>query len=468
MAQTDKQDQQYFDGVNRRENRPFYDWFSLAINFPYTEDVFNEIIQGKYHGEEDQKALTAFIHEYVHYLQNFGTLWGIPKFIDLVHSILLIHNSLVGYDTKYTMPFDLTSIKDDSLSDGLKKRAELPHKLNEYKRFHVLNQVSEILNYSSNTSGYYFAIISNDHFECNICMKTLKESQAFIAEKLLFGLSDEEIQNLIHKTFYPEKVKYRDNYFYWILFDFLKAKYPNLQEVGKGLFFLIQDCLNRANPCTAFKRFIDWLNSRPERLLQDINLLDLVLEWRRNLIEKMAIGLSIQLTSRAIDNFNQIINKHKVHDEFLYLLSDIINFSRKNMYEFNTGIFPVDFNFSAIPSWYWILERFGTGIIIFEDSKDDNKKVLKTLGSTYHQEHMHKAFKFLFSINLQFEMLQLNQDFLCPLLKEFPLCNFELDEVTRYLCVQHAFLVNSKKADETMCLFDNTAAVMGFKKSIRF
>ena len=73
----------YLDNAGIKRN---YDWFALNINLNFNKEEidFDKILNGEQQMGTSENEI-IFIHEYLHFIQNFGTSWGGMIFCKFTH-----------------------------------------------------------------------------------------------------------------------------------------------------------------------------------------------------------------------------------------------------------------------------------------------------------------------------------------------------------------------------------------------
>ncbi len=78
-------DLHYYNSLNA-----FYDWEKHMINVGCKSKDLNFLDPSKSITEEGDKNVSVFVHEYIHYLQNFTTTWGSLIFKDFTFALIRI------------------------------------------------------------------------------------------------------------------------------------------------------------------------------------------------------------------------------------------------------------------------------------------------------------------------------------------------------------------------------------------
>ena len=113
--------EEYYNFLDKSGVGISYDWTSFNINLNFNkEDIDLDSIFNGLKSFEDTKYEMLFIHEYVHYLQNFYTNWGGLVFCDFIFGVNKLAASRGEDDSEITLPLKLEKKQSQLWNDGLK------------------------------------------------------------------------------------------------------------------------------------------------------------------------------------------------------------------------------------------------------------------------------------------------------------------------------------------------------------
>ena len=399
---------------------PQYDWENLILTAGTSEENLDFKIRIADRNPVQLKSIQHFIHEYIHYLQNFSTIWGAGVFSDLFIAYSKISVSKITGNQRFTPPLNNKRIENSLFDEGVKMRTEILQRLvkNDSFKYELKNEIKSI-------SYYYDAeriFFTNGIFDASVGIKAIREHMANIGSLLTLGYSDDEInyENNNCEQFLDDEKRLYNYPEYWMIFEYFKSNYPNFKNIGRGIFYLCNECLTRANPDKAFFRFFDFFESNYDKHLVTKEFIDFVNQWMHSHIENQSIHASYTLT---IDHLNQrldYINKNLQHDLPKHALP-IVTMIKENLEKTKGGrkIFSNLLNFSDLNYWESILNQFGSCIISFNQE-------IKLFGNTEFIDNKLKPFMSFNSVTLAFRELNKNGcDFTCPFFIDIPICNSE-------------------------------------------
>lgn len=415
-------DYHYYESISEIFS-PQYDWEHFVLTAGAAEKDLDFDFPISQRKPDQIKAIQLFIHEYIHYLQNFSTTWGAGIFSDLFLAYSKISVSKATGLERFTPPLDSVKINNTLFDDGVDMRNHVLRKLvtgDDYEH-ELKNEVQKISYfYTSESVGF-----SNGICKYTVGVKGIREHMANIGSFLFLNYSDDDIQNdnTNCSQFIDADLRMYKSPEYWIMFEYVKGSYPNLKNIGVGLFFLCNECLTRLNPEKALFRFFQKFQSYSDRHLPNKNFKDFVDAWLANEPELTSYNRSFSLTLEHVAKQLAYINSNLQHD-LPVAAKKIIEMMILNVK--NTGggrgLFSANFNFKELQSWKELIHKFGTSMVSFNQD-------IKVLGSESHCENMLDAFKTLNSATLAFkEANNCSIHFTCPFLIDIPICKSSLKD----------------------------------------
>ncbi|MEK0336983.1 MAG: hypothetical protein QQN41_06060 [Nitrosopumilus sp.] len=439
---------------------PFYDWERHIINLGCNkEDIKIDNVSSE-PNKEGLKNTSKLVHEYIHYLQNFCTVWGAPVFTDIALAIMKIGASSVESKEKLSLPLVKSNIENTLLIEGIKLREDVIRRINKCDNF-LFQDCEELSNITQVQTDSSCIVLSNSRVTTNLGLKVIREHMAHIGTQLFLGKSDDEIHeyNETLDSFKFFEIPFSKQSEYWILFEnfYQTQKFKNL---AKGIFHLTQQSLATLNPEKALYKFFTWYNKKAFSIGTRTDFVELVENWLKD--ENKIYYLHLDLT-KSIDHCKKIVElteKHKNEHDLFQFVNKIANFSLKNIQSTTDGqlIFTPSDNFQDIKFWKQLMVKYGTGLVRYLDGTVIH-------GNQKHCKEMMDCFNFFISCSLVIKKLLENQIANCPFLDDIPICKAEFKGENN--CVRNPFLVN-QKSDGKSCLFRNGVLLTGMQDRIEF
>ena len=441
--------------------RAFYDWEVLLINLGCKKGDIDLKTPNDRIDDNSIKDFTKFVHEYIHYLQNFSTNWGVPVYTDFLLSFMKMGaSSLQNEDLSF--PLNKEDIEAELLKDSISLREN------------VLSRLSKNGNQSGSVQGEYSnikreynengpVILSNGKISCEIGLKCIREHMAHLGVELFFGNSDTDIHEK-HKalSFSNEEGQLIQYPEYWIVFEHFFSNF-SLKNVGKGTFFLAQECLTRLNPDEAFKRFLDWFERSGEMYILNNDLPSIVDKWLNLPQEIYSYQFSCNEAIKHVNNILELCKKHKNEHDVYRFGEPILEYAIRNLYETKGGrtLFKPNANFSSVLFWKKLVEKFGTGILVYKESGD-----LAIHGTPEHCDKMYDSFLYALAMGVISNKLFTGRLGTCPFLEDLPICHCEFKEQDN--CYKNPFLVTDTDTDGKVCLFRGGVQLLGMESRLNF
>lgn len=247
-------DYHYFNTLDE-VNGPFYDWERQLINIPYlTEEL---LAPSAPQGYEGRLKFSKLVHEYIHYLQNFATTWGVPVFTDFSLAIMKIGASSVEDPNIIELPLVVSNLKNDLLREGFELRATVNERVIRFDdaEFYTDETLTSITEIEPSADG---VTLTNGRVKVQLGITHIREHMAHMGTQLFLGKNDLEIHEF-HRNclgFQKNGVAFSNQTQYWILFEYL-YQLDVYTELAIGIFYLSQQCLTMLAPEKALARFFD-------------------------------------------------------------------------------------------------------------------------------------------------------------------------------------------------------------------
>jgi hypothetical protein len=457
MTSLDKHYYETFDQIGS----PFYDWERQLINLGCNVADIDIDNSTNVMTDDGKKQFSILVHEYIHFLQNFATAWGVPVFTDFSLAIMKIGASSATSKEELQLPLVIATLKSPMLIDGITLRENVIQRINkcnnsQYHDNGLLTTVS-LTNPNNNCS-----VLTNGRVTVELGLKIIREHMAHMGTQLFLGKTDDEIHNY-NKTiggFKFNGIEFSRKPEYWILYEYLFE--ANLfTELARGVFYLMQQCLITLNPELALLRFMNWFQKCKSNYVTKTDFVKVVEDWLKdkNEIYFFYVGFtqSIKHCEDILDLSKKSINKHDIfrftHNITEYALNNIQK-TKGGRFLFN----PTD-NFADIKYWKNKIALYGTGMVRYLDS---------TLihGTIDHCNNMTDSFNFLVSSSLVIKKILENQKTTCPFLNDIPICDAEYKGDNN--CYRNPFLMIQNDASGKECLFANGVILLGMSNRVKF
>lgn len=433
-----------------------YDWSSLNIDLNFNKaeiDIDAILNNSKIFGNSQNEAL--FIHEYVHYLQNFYTSWGGLVFCEFVLALEKMDASKVDEHFKLPLPLQIQNQSGTKLwNDGV----------SHYEKFHSLlgtdhgkisiERIGTYPHYSVKEMVDQVLTINNGLISYQISSKTVREHMAELCSLLFLNYSDQQIHErfINANSFRSAPNRLDKSPMYWMLFEYF---YNNgYKDIAEGLVLLTHSALCTANPVNLVVRLFKFLVNYKE--FDNKNLFEVVsgfLSLPDNVIafsysfnaslEKIIAQLKLcsKIEKHALYHFNAII--------FTQLMQNIYSsFSSKKM-------FSNPYHLRKKETWFSLIQQAGTPIIRYKD---------KMPVITTSNQQLVEALTYFFGIVKVLGNLQDSQIHSCPFHTEFNICKASYKDNDR--CLHEPLSVRNPKQDGQECLYDNAIVLLGLKERI--
>jgi hypothetical protein len=209
METIDKHYYESFDQIGKA----FYDWERHLINLGCSTSDF-DLNEGKSLTEKGSLESSKFVHEYIHFLQNFATSWGAPVFTDLTLAVMKIGASSATSDEKLILPIDKSN---------------------------------DLLPIENVTDSEDCIKLSNNRIVAELGLKLIREHMAHLGTQLYLNKSDEEIHTYNKNIFTNNHSIFSRDPEYWILFEYV-FEAGTFSNIARGIFHLTQNNLITLNP----------------------------------------------------------------------------------------------------------------------------------------------------------------------------------------------------------------------------
>ena len=439
--------------------RAQYDWEHLVLTAGTTVENWDLKIPISKRSAKQITEILYFIHEYIHYLQNFCTIWGVGIFSDLFLAFSKISVSGVKGASKFEPPLLGRFIGDVLFDEGVLLRYETLERLRKSDSYS-----SDLKNELREITGHYHGekvILTNGICECAIGIQAIREHMANLGSFLLLGYSDEDIyrENRTFGDFIDERSRQFRKPEYWIIFDFFKSNHPNLKNLAGGLFYLFNECLTRANPDRAFYRFFEYFQSDLDRYLIGKPFIELVNQWLSASIENSSYQSSLTLTMENLNQRLEFIDRELGHD-LPKAAGKIIRMMKTNIIRGDGGrnLFSNEFSFADLDSWNKMIGRFGSCLVSFNQE-------IRILGDDKFCKEMEEPFVLMNSATLAFkEVNENNSFFTCPFYIDIPIC--KAPEKREEICDRNPYEMLKIQTSDNCCNFMCGLISLGLEKRL--
>jgi hypothetical protein len=434
---------------------PQYDWENLILTAGASEEDLDFSIGIEKRNPEQIKILQQFIHEYIHFLQNFCTTWGAGIYSDLFIAYSKISVSILNGEEKFLPPLNNQKIGNEMFDDGVIMRLKTLERLTKNDRYsYELKNELTIINYHYEGEKVVF---KNGICEYMIGIKGIREHMANLGSFLMLGYSEKEIHesNISCTEFIDGDQRLYKHPEYWIMFEYFFETYPNIKDLGKGMYFLFNECLTRANPDQALYRFFQYFTTNPDRYLLNTNFFQFLIEWMKQPQEIVSFQASQKLTIENLEQRLSYINKNLDHD-LPRAAKLIVEMIKENIIKGEGGrkIFPKDFIFSELKYWYELIQKYGSSIVSFNQE-------MKMVGN----DKMLEPFKIMNCVTLAFKEANKNSpEFSCPFFVDIPICNAK--EKNAKICDGNPYEMLKTQTEKDCCNLMAGIFLLGLDKRI--
>jgi|GEM_PF-3667252 len=442
----------YFDFLDQASVGKNYDWSSLHINLNFDKseiDLDAILNREKTFGNSTNEAL--FIHEYVHFIQNFYCNSGALTFCEYVLALEKLGASKLNEDFKLPLPLKITDQPGADLwNSGVqhyKKFGQLLGTDDGNIQFERLKPYPEhSIKEKSNK-----LIINNGLISYTVNSKTVREHMAELSSLLYLNYSDEQIHDrFISSSALCSTLGSLDKQpMYWMLFEyFYSNRYTNIAE---GLVLLTHSALCDVTPVSTVVRFFDFIQDK-----KDKELVSLVKWFLDTPVEVQVFSFSFNAAITQIISQLKLCTKHgETHDfyKFNATLFSILMLNIKNYYSaklfFKDPIRLRDKSF-----WVRIIADTGTPIIRYKD---------RTPVITTSNKELINSLTYFLGVSKVLENLQGTKT-QCPFHTEFNICKAIYRDNDK--CLHEPLTVKNPIGNGEECHYQNAIILLGLDSRI--
>jgi hypothetical protein len=445
-------DNHYFNSLGS------YDWEKNLITVNCNRDDLL-IKDGMEANDEGRKNTSVFVHEYIHFLQNFSTAFGSLIFCDFTSALIKIGASSSSYKEIINSPLFKSKISSQSFLNGLELRERAKSRVSKYSESYIYKSKS-LSDLKFVTPNDNFLTLTNERLTVQLGRKVIKEHMAHIATQLFLKKTDEEIHfdNKNFGGFMVEEIEFSNQPEYWILFEFFYQQ-KVYKNIANGILHLMQICLATHQPEFPLKHFLEWCVSANPK--SHINLIDIVEDWlnKSNILEycRNCLNASIQYCNDVLI----LTDKGKHENHLLQFANNISSYILKNITTTSGGMtqfLPTD-DLYNLNYWSAKADNFGTGMVKYLDTTMIH-------GNSNHCEKMEESFLFLISSSFALNKILKNQKSICPFLEDIPICYAECKGEEN--CKTNPFEMIKNREDEKQCVFANGVLLLGLRDRVVF
>lgn len=449
--------EEYYEFLDKSGVGVTYDWtsFNISLNFNKEDIDLDSIFAGEKSFEGSNNEM-LFIHEYVHFLQNFYTNWGGLVFCHFVLGVNKLAASRGEDDSVITLPLKLEKRQSQLWNDGIEILEKFKISLSTDEgniRFEETNlfpdyKISELTNEKLE--------ISNGRILYTINNKTIREHMAELSACLFTNLNDVQIHDRFSRcnAFSSGNSIMDKEPMYWFLFEYFYAK--SFTNIAEALVKLAHSALCTANPKDVISRFFIFLEANSKQI-NNSNLILFVNTFLLLPAEIIAFSFSHHASLKKISDFLILCNKHK--DQSFYQFAEKIYYSlliNISQTQSSKKFFENPVTLRNKDNWLQIIKYTGTPIIRYKDKRAviNIKNGLLVDSFTY----------FLGMIKV-FYNLQTQRNQCCPFFEEFNICR--VDYKNAETCFHDALNVRNPLNNNEECLHQNAVELMGLKDRLR-
>jgi len=416
-------------------------------------DVFKFFIYLRFYEREKDDHIKRIeytaetVHEYIHYLQSFTTIYGIQTtliLLSILNEFLLdLNNSVI------TLPLKT----DDPIIHKMHDRMKLIYDLQFFKitpKDLSIDDCGEDIYYEMykiQYNGYKevkvpFIKDYNNHRWIPLTPKVIRENMAMMGYCITRGMGAEALL---------EWIKERDDSEYWIIFEYLMYKVPTSLNNLVITFYLCELALMSSTPTITIdillNQFIDFIHSEGIHYSDEDSLFN-------NFVKKYDICTEQQPWIDKLFSITQVQKKsadqNSYENEYLKFLSTIFQIIL-NALEYRKRYATI---YKIGLGGLWIdnmTQMFASPVVSYRDPK------IFLLGKSYISTEPHA---YIFSLLYFMQNIEsLNKMDVCPFYKIFPICNEEKSNI----CEKHPLniLYDEKYAG---CALYNVLQLLGLLK----
>lgn len=445
-------DQHYFESLDA-----FYDWESHLINVGCHSGDLNVLDPAKKVTEEGSKDASIFIHEYIHYLQNFSTTWGSTIFADFTYALIKVGASSATNNNILNLPIVESAINNPLFLEGLKLRNEVISKINLHNEFEREDGFK--IQYKFINTNRSYLTLTNGKITIPLSGKVIREHMAHLGTLLFLKSNDLEVHdhNKSHLGFSPYNNEFSNKAEYWIIYEYYYSL-NNFTNLTVGVFNLMQKCLATNIPENTLKLFNDWLSIVISKI-KTIDFIKLVEKWASKPEMESILSIDLKESKKHCERILEKIKKYKHQNDLLQFASNILSYIIKNIESSKGGqfVYSFDDDFSSITYWNRKVNKYGSGIVRYSDR-------LMIHGSDDHCTNMENSFLFLISSSIVINKVVNNQKSDCPFLTEMPICVAEYKGEKG--CIQNPFNMVKNLDHGRECTFANGVLLLGLQNRI--
>jgi len=437
-----------------------YDWEKYLISLKCEAGELNILDTSKPLTKEGEKNASFFIHEYIHYLQNFSSTWGITIFADFAFALIEIGAS--SSDNKDVLNIPLTNeiIDNNLLSKGIQRRKDVINKVNPNNEFE--REDGERLKYKLINSKQDYLTISNSRITVPIRGKAIREHMAHLGTLLFLGKDDTKIHEYTEtfNGFKYGELTFANQPEYWIIFEYYFSL-EKFSQLAKGIFFLMQQCLATNTPENILKRFNDWILTKEFAPATLTCFHELVVEWIAEDNIEAIFETDLKDSKLYCLNIQNKAEPHMHQNDLLKFTHNILGYIVENIESTSGGrtLYLYDDNFYGLNYWNYKVNQYGSGIVRYLDQTMIH-------GSLEHCKKMEDSFLFLISSSYVLNKVLRLQRPECPFLDEMPICKASYRGESN--CSQNPFEMIKNELHGKECTFANGVLLLGFQNRIKF
>jgi len=435
--------------------KAFYDWERHLINIGCSTTDF-DLNQEQNLTEKGSLESSKFVHEYIHFLQNFATSWGAPVFTDLTLAVMKIGASSATSDEKLILPIDKSLVTNRLLLDGIELRETVINRINKHNNW-SFNE-NDILPIKNVTDSDDCIKLSNNRIVAELGIKLIREHMAHLGTQLYLKKSDEEIHSYNKNIFTNKDSIFSRDPEYWILFEYV-FETGTFSNIARGIFHLTQNNLITLNPEKALLRFIKWFEVNKTTFKKGIDFYDVVESWLMSNDEGNYLYVGLTESIKHCEKILTMTQKHQSTNDLFAFASNITDYALANIKKNKGGRFLFNRNddFTNVEFWKGKVLEYGTGILRYLDN-------VIIQGSETHTSKMNESFYMLLSTSLVLKRIFENSKGNCPFLDEIPICKADIRESDN--CFKNPYLMLIPE-NEKQCLFGNGVLLTGMGERLK-
>jgi hypothetical protein len=443
----------------RDSNRAFYDWLNHVINLGCSSSDIDFSNAQSAITNAGKDYFVKFVHEYIHFLQNFATPWGVGILSELIWAYLKIGASSAYSNEKILLPLSMDSTCNPLLKEGLSQYLYTISKVTSFDQLLIENgNKGRTINLTFEDNIPVFSTI---YFKWKFGCKSIREHMAFLGSELYQAKTDHQIHNDNERFsgFKCEDEPFSDAPQYWVFFEYVYQNY-SLTNIAIGLFYLMEICLISREPDAVFLRFLRWFIRTDEKLIIKQDFFTIIEKWLIETNESSTLQKeSIIVKQRILKIIKYLEENSTIYPDFCRISKSILDFGLKNVTkqaQKDFTLFRRADQLSDIFHWRWIIQNYGTGLIKYLDETTIH-------GNPEHIANMKDNFGYVLSLSLVIDRL-MHDRLSCPFLDEIPICTSNLKNDT---CLKNPFLIKTDFSGKE-CLYRCGFMLTGMSERIDF